>query len=234
MGRLAVRAQLRRLPQSNEDRERNWIMPPLFRRLLPGAVFGLVTLFTLCGALPARAIGRRLDLATMTREAGSIVAGRIVDLHEGRHPKYQNIRVLYVTVQVNQMVKGDTTDRFTFMQFGGRAGLAQGKKSLSMAQSLPDLPAYRVGQEVVLFLYPPSNAGFTSPVGGGQGMFEIRRQPGQPTTVVSEGGNGSLTVDRPLPAGLKQDQQNLLRHPGSALNYQTFLGTVKSLAKGGK
>jgi hypothetical protein len=209
-------------------------MTSLIRRLLPGAVFGLVTLFTLCSARPAGAIGRRLDLATMTRQAGSIVAGRIVGLREGHHPQYSNIRVLYITVQVNEMIKGDPTDRFTFMQFGGRVAAGEGRKSLSMAQSLPDLPAYRVGEEVVLFLYPPSNVGFTSPVGGGQGMFQIRRQAGQPTTVVSEGGNTSLAMDGPLPSGLKTDQQSLLRHPGSTLSYKTFVGTVKSLVKSGK
>jgi hypothetical protein len=170
----------------------------------------------------------------MTQQAGSIVAGRIVGLREGRHPQYHNIRVLYVTVQVNNMIKGDPTDRFTFMQFGGRATADDGRKTLSMAQTLPDLPAYRVGEEVVLFLYPPSNVGFTSPVGGAQGMFQIRRQPGQPATVISDGGNASLEADGPLPSGLKTDQQNLLRHPGGTLSYKTFVGTVKSLTKGGK
>jgi len=187
----------------------------------------------LCSARPAAAIGRRLDLATMTKQAGTIVTGRIVGLREGRHPRYNHIRVLNVTVQVSEMIKGTGASQFTFMQFGGRATAAGSGKSLSMAQSLPDLPAYRVGEEVVLFLYPASHVGFTSPVGGDQGMFLVRRQQGQPTTVVSEGGNQSLAADRPVPSRLSPSQQKLLQHPGSALDYKTFVGTVKSLAKGG-
>lgn len=208
-------------------------MPSLFRRLLPGAVFGLIALSALCSARPAAAIGRRLDLAAMTKQAGTIVTGRIVGLREGRHPQYRNIRVLNVTVQVGQMIKGTAGSQFTFMQFGGLAATGSSGKSLSMAQSLPDLPAYRVGEEVVLFLYPASNVGFTSPVGGDQGMFLVRRQPGQPTTVISEGGNQSLAADRPVSSHLSPNQQKLLEHPGSALDFKTFLGTVKSLAKGG-
>ncbi len=209
-------------------------MQPCSRRSLLGAVFGLVAALGAGGAHPAGAVGRRLDLATMTERAGTIVSGRIIELHEGRHPQYHNIRVLSVTLQVSEMIKGEPADRFTFMQFGGRATTEESRKSLSTAQTLPDLPAYRVGEEVVLFLYPPSNVGFTSPVGGEQGMFLIRRQPGQPPTVISEGGNRSLVVNSPLPSRLKPDQQKLLRHPGDTLDYQTFRGAVKGLTQGGK
>lgn len=35
---------------------------------------------------------------------------------------------------------------------------------------------YRVGERVMLFLYPPSKLGLTSPVGGGQGRFAVDDQ----------------------------------------------------------
>jgi hypothetical protein len=35
---------------------------------------------------------------------------------------------------------------------------------------------YRVGENVLLFLYPPSRLGLTSPVAGGWGRFEVDRQ----------------------------------------------------------
>lgn len=34
---------------------------------------------------------------------------------------------------------------------------------------------YRVGEQVLLFLYPPSKLGLTSPVGGGMGRFSVNR-----------------------------------------------------------
>lgn len=207
-------------------------MPPVSRRSFLGAVFGLVASLALCGARPAGAVGRRLDLATMTERAGTIIRGRVVSLREGRHPQYHNIGVLYVTLQVDETLKGTANDRFTFMQFGGRAAAGDSEKSLSMAQSLPDLPVYRVGEEVVLFLYPPSRVGFTSPVGGAQGIFHVQGQPGQPTTVISEGGNRSLAVKGSLFTHLKSNQQDLLHDPGDTLDYKTFRATVKALKSG--
>ncbi len=205
-------------------------MQSLFNRSVAGAALGLVTLMGLPAPRPATAIGRTLDLATMTDRAGNIVSGRIVQLRAGSHPKYSNIGVLYVTVKVGEMMKGAPAEKFTFMQFSGRAPAAPSGKSLSTAQTLPDLPSYRVGEEVVLFLYPPSSVGFTSPVGGEQGKFLIHRSPGQPATVISEGGNDSLAVPGGLPSRLNKNQQGLLRHPGNTLDLQTFSGTIKSLA----
>jgi hypothetical protein len=170
----------------------------------------------------------------MTAHAGTIVAGRIVALRSGSHPQYHNIGALYVTVQVSETLKGSPTDRFTFMQFAGRAASSGPSGRVSMAQTLPEMPGYRVGEEVVLFLYPASSAGFTSPVGGEQGKFVIQRPTGQPATVISDGGNRLLAVSGTIPSHLTPGQQVLLRHPGAALDYKTFTGAVKGLAKDGK
>lgn len=202
------------------------------RRSVMGAVFGVAAALALGSARPAAAVSRRLDLATMTQRAGTILRGRIVTLRQGRHPQYHNIGVLYVTLRVDETLKGKAGDQFTFMQFGGRAASADSEKTVSMAQTLPDLPVYRVGEEVVLFLYPASNAGFTSPVGGAQGMFRVEPQTGPPTTVISEGGNRSLAVKGSISTRLNASQQTFLRNPGDTLNYKTFRATVKALKSG--
>jgi hypothetical protein len=194
------------------------------------AAFGLVTALAALPA-PAQAVGQHLDLATMTERAGTIVSGRITELRSGSHPKYKNVGVLFITLKVNEMIKGAPAQTFTFMQFTGRATQAGSGKPLSVAQSLPHLPMYRVGEEVVLFLYPPSSVGFTSPVGGEQGKFIVQRSPGHPVTLVSEAGNAHLVVEGPLPAGLTPEQQRLLRSPGRELDLKTFRGAVKRLAK---
>jgi hypothetical protein len=193
------------------------------------AASSLIVLLAIVAARPAAAVGRQLDLATMAERAGTIVSGRIVQLRPGSHPKYPNVGALFVTVKVNEMMKGTPAEKLTFMQFSGRAAASERGKSLSLAQTLPDLPTYRVGEEVVLFLYPPSSVGFTSPVGGSQGMFIIHRDPNQPASVISEGGNRSLAVPGALPSRLPGDQQNLLRHPGDAMDLRTFSAAVKSL-----
>jgi hypothetical protein len=205
-------------------------MPSLTRRAALGVAFGLIVALYVLAPSPAGAIGRRLDLATMAESAGTIVSGRITQLRPGSHPKYPNIGVLYVTMKVNETLKGTPRQQFTFMQFTGRA-MNSSKKTLAVAYTLSDLPSYRVGEEVVLFLYPASSVGFTSPVGGPQGKFQIRRDPGEPATVISEGGNRSLTVNRSLPGGLTKDQQTLLRSPGEEIDLKTFRATVKGLSQ---
>src|SRR5690349_1533672 len=140
-------------------------MQLLPRRLSRAAVFGLVTASALLAVRPSAAIGRRLDLATMTERAGTIVSGRITQIRAGAHPQYRNIGVLFVTMKVEEVMKGAPGETFTFMQFTGQKLDNNGGKGLSAAQPLPDMPSYRVGEEVVLFLYPPSSVGFTSPVG---------------------------------------------------------------------
>jgi hypothetical protein len=207
-------------------------MPFSSRRSGLLTVLGLIAVGAALPA-PAQAVGQRLDLATMTERAGTIVSGRVTEIRSGCHPKYPNVGALFITLKVNEMIKGAPAQTITFMQFSGRATQSS-TKPISMARSLPHMPMFRVGEEIVLFLYPPSSVGFTSPVGGEQGKFIVHRSPGQPVTIISEGGNGQLIVEGPLPAGLTPEQQRMLRNPGSELDLKTFRGTVKRLVKPGK
>ena len=100
---------------------------------------------------PAGAMNRPVNLVTMTERAGTIVSGRITALHAGSHPRYRNIGVLYVTVQASEVLKGQPAQTVTFMQFTGRLMDDNGGKGLTEAHPLPDMPSYRVGEEVVSF-----------------------------------------------------------------------------------
>jgi hypothetical protein len=204
------------------------------RRFLLGAALGLIGLQGALSPLPAGAIGRSVDLATMTERAGTIVSGRVTQIRMGTHPKYQRIGTLYVTVKVDEMMKGAPAETVTFMQFAGLAPQGATGRSVSTAQTMPDLPAYRVGEDLVLFLYPPSHVGFTSPVGGPQGKFHVQRTTGQPTTVVSEGGNRLLAVSGTVPGDLTPTQQKMLRQPGESMDFQTFRSVVKQLSQSKK
>lgn len=72
---------------------------------------------------------------------------------------------------------------------------------------------YRVGQKVLLFLYPRSQAGLTSPVAGDLGMFVLGPQgllqltPQQAALLSSQPGGrptlGELPNPTPAPAGLR-------------------------------
>ncbi|HEX4946204.1 MAG TPA: hypothetical protein VFZ34_06060 [Blastocatellia bacterium] len=106
---------------------------------------------------------RSVNLAEMTSHAGRIVHGRVVEVREGVHPLHGQIAVTFLKVQVIEMLKGGAAREVTFMQYGN-----------STNQYVAHQPKYRVGEEVVLFLYPESKLGFTSPVGQGQGKFVVR------------------------------------------------------------
>lgn len=113
--------------------------------------------------LPAQANTRSINLAEMTSHAGRIVHGRIVEVREGAHPQHEGIAVTFVRVQVTEMIKGGAAREVSFMQYGN-----------SVTQYIAHMPKYSVGEEIVLFLYPESKLGLTSPVGQGQGKFVVQ------------------------------------------------------------
>lgn len=132
--------------------------------MLLGTVILLVSSFF---TVPTSAISRHVHLSEMTSRAGRIVYGRIAEVRHGTHPGYNHIAVMFVTVEVVEMVKGSAARQVTFMQFGGAQGLSHNYH----------LPKYQAGEEVMLFLYPESRYGFTSPVGEGQGKFMVSNDP---------------------------------------------------------
>ena len=119
-------------------------------------------LFTII-ATQVFANSRAVNLAEMTSTAGRIVHGKVVEIREGQHPKNEQMAVTFVKVEVTEMLKGVPMREVTFMQFGS-----------SHQQYIAHLPKYSVGEEVVLFLYPESKLGLTSPVGEGHGKFVVR------------------------------------------------------------
>ncbi|MFN7927800.1 MAG: hypothetical protein U0Y68_07615 [Blastocatellia bacterium] len=124
------------------------------------ALLPLLFLFLLS---PAWANTRSINLAEMISHAGRIVHGRVTEVREGTHPQHPDIAVTFIKLQVTEMIKGKAAREVSFMQYGS-----------SSQQYIADLPKYSVGEEIVLFLYPESKLGFTSPVGQGQGKFLVR------------------------------------------------------------
>ncbi|MBS1809270.1 MAG: hypothetical protein JST84_13990 [Acidobacteria bacterium] len=112
---------------------------------------------------PVLANTRSINLAEMTSHAGRIVYGRVVEVREGKHPQHEGIAVTFIKIQVTEMIKGSTTREVSFMQYGN-----------SSTQYIAHMPKYSMGEEIVLFLYPESKLGLTSPVGQGQGKFVVR------------------------------------------------------------
>ena len=101
------------------------------------------------------------ELGGIVRQSGMIFAGRVVSIQPQGLSAPGSTASVQITVQVEQGVRGATAgQRVTFREWGG---LWSGGER------------YRVGQRLMLFLYPPSALGLTSPVGGPAGRYEIER-----------------------------------------------------------
>jgi hypothetical protein len=137
-----------------------------------------VLLCTLVPA-PARAdfIVRPVNLAYLTQRADIIVQGRVVAARYEGMPNYPHIPTVLVTLEVERVLRGPETTRFTFRQFVPSSRLRSAKD------------AYRLGERLLLFLPAPSSAGLSSPIGHEQGRFHILRNARGQDVVENELGN---------------------------------------------
>jgi hypothetical protein len=151
------------------------------------AARGLVLLALLVGpATPALAtVVRLVPLARLAVEAAQIVHGTVVDVRSGRDGS--GLPATWVTLEVARTLKGRRTARLTLKQYGTAEPLSDGT-----ASRIPGLPAYGVGDEVVLFLRAESRRGFTSPVGLGQGAYRVSRAGPRPRVRAAAGGSQDL------------------------------------------
>jgi hypothetical protein len=104
---------------------------------------------------------RPLNIAEMTERADRVFAGRCVGLRVVPDPELGQL-VTHVTFVVDRGAKGDPRSGNVTIRVLG-------------SQAIDGLPQFLNGEEVVLFLYPDSRRGLTSPVGFGQGKFSVVR-----------------------------------------------------------
>jgi hypothetical protein len=137
--------------------------------------------------VPARAAATTilpLDLVALTGAADRVFKGTVVSTRSGRDGR--GLPATWTTFEIQESLKGTLPHTLEIKQIGTEAPLADGA-----IYRVPALPHYQVGDEVILFLHPDSAAGFTSPVGLGQGRFRIRHGDGA-ATAENDVGNVNL------------------------------------------
>jgi hypothetical protein len=118
-------------------------------------------------ALPAWAqrgaltVSRNLD--QLTARAGVIVRGTVTGVKVEKHPEFNALNTIVITLQVKETLKGEAGETFTFRQY------------IWDIRDRHDAAGYRKGQEYLLLLLTPNQHGLTSPAGMGQGRFRITR-----------------------------------------------------------
>jgi hypothetical protein len=129
-------------------------------------------------------------LRQMTRQSGAIFAGRVLAVQYLRPRFNDEVPTMRVTFRVEKGIRGAKTgNRFVLREW---AGLWNSRER------------YRVGERVLLFLYPTSRVGLTSPVGGERGRFRIDAK-GQ-VIVNAERAQwfeGASARWRPIPGGMR-------------------------------
>jgi hypothetical protein len=109
---------------------------------------------------------RTLNLEEMTARADRIFHGRCIKIQVSTDPDLRQV-VTYATFVPQSAAKGSVHGRLTIKMLGNQSASAQ------PGEAIEGLPRFQEGEEVVLFLYPDSAAGLTSPVGFGQGRFKV-------------------------------------------------------------
>jgi hypothetical protein len=101
------------------------------------------------------------NLQRMAEAAGAIVRARVVEVREERHPEFENLELVAVTLEVRESIKGGVTGLYTFRQH------------FPDPQDRGTMLGYQVGQDLVLLLTRPSRYGLSSPVGLEQSVFSV-------------------------------------------------------------
>ncbi len=127
-----------------------------------------------------------LDLSHMTAQAGKVFTGKCLEI--STELDENQIPVTYVRFQVQDGIKGVSDGEHVLVKFFGIRGevrpFNEGEKIIVPLKTISiGLKNYEPGQDYLMFLYPESDLGFTSPVGAGQGQFQI---------LVDEQGNKSV------------------------------------------
>jgi hypothetical protein len=100
-----------------------------------------------------------LGFPQITRAAGTIFSGRVTAIARRPATRAQSVATVAVTFHVERAIRGATVGQdLTISQWIGLWSAGQ---------------RYRVGERVLLFLYPPSKLGLTSCVSGALGRFNV-------------------------------------------------------------
>lgn len=109
-------------------------------------------------------------LASLTTQAGTVFAGEVIAIRPLGG-------IVQIDFRVDQALKGSSPGVYTLREWAGLWASGQ--------------PRYRIGDRAVLFLYPPSANGLSSPVDGMEGILPLSAAPsvlGQdaPTTLSAD------------------------------------------------
>lgn len=168
-------------PPSMTGRQAN-LNPPRLACLL--GCLGLLLWLPVSSAQAQRgAIVMPRNLSELVDQAATIVRGHVISARVEPHPELTGIYTVVVTLQVEEVLKGEAGATFTFRQF------------IWDIRDRYDAAGYRKGQHLLLLMNAPTQYGLSSPCGLDQGRFRILRDPQGHEFAVNGHANAGLFKD---------------------------------------
>jgi hypothetical protein len=120
------------------------------------------------------------NLNQLTDRAAVIFRGNVVNARGEKHPEFQSLNTVVVTMRVRETLKGEPRTTYTFRQY------------IWDIRDRFNAAGYRKGQDLLLLMIEPSAAGLSSPAGHDQGRFRILRDAAGREVAVNGHGNFRL------------------------------------------
>jgi hypothetical protein len=131
--------------------------------LFPTVAFAGIAL--LGASLASATTVQKFSLHELAAKSESIIMARVDDQSSRQDPANKEIYT-YITLNVLEAVKGAQGEKsVTIRQLGGTVG--------NLISVVPGMPAFKNGEEVVLFLSPKDKAGYSWVMGLQQGKYSI-------------------------------------------------------------
>ena len=129
------------------------------------------------------------------------------------------------TFQVEESIKGVTGGTVVLRQLGRARGIG----------SIVGMPAYDVGKTYLMFLRADSEYGLASPIGLGQGAFEVTTKDSGSQQAINAFGNLGLFHRMDSQSAkystLEAKEKSLMRTKKGPVDFKNFKGLLKKMAK---
>ncbi len=164
-----------------------------------------------------------LNLDEITDSADRVFAGVCEEIEEIEKDPISNLRVVKYTFKITEAIIGINSDEITFTQW---------------KPTTTDV-GYVVGEKYVIFLYPNSRLGLTSPVGYMQGKFLVEKQGSNRGVELIRnklnniGLSKNLKTQKRISIGTDQSLNNYIQEcseAGKPIKYRDFINAVRYLS----
>lgn len=169
---------------------------------------------------------KKMTVANLIHYGDKIIAGRVTAVTDGFNA--QNLPYTDVTVAVSETLKGTANGSYTFRQFGLAAPREIGGRTY-VGVSPDGFPRFTVGEDILVFLFKKTPAGFQSAAGLMQGKFTVSGR-----TLANDVNNLGLFKDITVnQSALTPDEQKMLATESGPLDTELFKGFVKKAVQQG-